>query len=356
MEALDDIIRYSAFALMMWLGVLMLRDFCDRVAGRLGAAAAFTSAAYLLAAKPGLVLFGLDINLLLLPVYAASPAMAWLFCLSQFDDNFEVHNTHRMVVAAKTITGSIAFLTGNAADNNVLFVFMVLSHMIVVGLLLHLILVAWQGRHEDLVESRRKFRSIFVTAVVVMTFSILVSDSAWRRPEAVNWEILLQAVAFLAIAIFLHWRLSIRGGEDLFFQEDHVSPSTASVDHCELSVADRHDLDVISNLSHSELLAPGLTIAKMAHDTHIPEHRLRHLINQHLGYRNFSDYLNHHRVEAAKCRLADRSERHTPVLTIAMDLGYGSLGPFNRAFKERTGKTPTEFRNLSLSLNLAAAQ
>ncbi|WP_081786483.1 helix-turn-helix domain-containing protein [Kordiimonas gwangyangensis] len=32
-----------------------------------------------------------------------------------------------------------------------------------------------------------------------------------------------------------------------------------------------------------------------------------------------------------------------------MDLGYGSLGPFNRAFKERTGLTPSEYRRNVLS-------
>jgi AraC-like DNA-binding protein len=33
-----------------------------------------------------------------------------------------------------------------------------------------------------------------------------------------------------------------------------------------------------------------------------------------------------------------------PVLTIAMDSGFQSLGPFNRAFKADTGLTPTEYR------------
>jgi AraC-like DNA-binding protein len=32
------------------------------------------------------------------------------------------------------------------------------------------------------------------------------------------------------------------------------------------------------------------------------------------------------------------------VLTIALEVGYGSIGPFNRAFKERFGVTPTEYR------------
>jgi len=39
------------------------------------------------------------------------------------------------------------------------------------------------------------------------------------------------------------------------------------------------------------------------------------------------------------------------VLTIALDLGYGSLGPFNRAFKEMTGMTPTAYREKTIPAN-----
>ena len=75
-----------------------------------------------------------------------------------------------------------------------------------------------------------------------------------------------------------------------------------------------------------------------------PEHQLRRLINGHMGYRNFSAFLNSYRIEDAKRQLADPGFARTPVLTIALDLGYGSLGPFNRAFKAQTGMTPTEYR------------
>jgi len=37
-----------------------------------------------------------------------------------------------------------------------------------------------------------------------------------------------------------------------------------------------------------------------------------------------------------------------PILTIALDAGFGSIGPFNRAFKTHTGLTPTEYRRARL--------
>jgi AraC-like DNA-binding protein len=88
----------------------------------------------------------------------------------------------------------------------------------------------------------------------------------------------------------------------------------------------------------------GLSIGDLAAEVQTPEHRLRRVINQKLGYRNFADFLNAHRIEAAKRRLADPVGARTTVASIAFDLGYGSLGPFNRAFRAATGSTPTEWR------------
>jgi AraC-like DNA-binding protein len=88
----------------------------------------------------------------------------------------------------------------------------------------------------------------------------------------------------------------------------------------------------------------GLTIGGLAEEIGIPEHRLRRLINDRLGHRNFAAFVNARRIEEAKRRLRDPAHAQASVSTIAFDLGYGSLGPFNRAFKDVTGVTPTEWR------------
>jgi AraC-like DNA-binding protein len=92
----------------------------------------------------------------------------------------------------------------------------------------------------------------------------------------------------------------------------------------------------------------GLAIGGLAELLGVPEHRLRALINQRLGYRNFSDFLNSHRIAEARRRLADPARVDLPILTIAMDLGYGSLAPFNRAFREAAGQTPSDFRRAAI--------
>jgi AraC-like DNA-binding protein len=85
----------------------------------------------------------------------------------------------------------------------------------------------------------------------------------------------------------------------------------------------------------------GLTLAELAKTLEVGEAVLRRLINQELGYRNFNDFLHHYRLQEASQRLASED---LPILSIALECGYGSIGPFNRAFRQRFGMTPTEYR------------
>jgi len=87
----------------------------------------------------------------------------------------------------------------------------------------------------------------------------------------------------------------------------------------------------------------GLTVASLAEILKVREYKLRHLINQRLGYRNFNHYLHKYRIEEAGRRLQD-PENTLPILSIALDVGYSSINPFNRAFKDAMGETPSNFR------------
>ena len=92
-----------------------------------------------------------------------------------------------------------------------------------------------------------------------------------------------------------------------------------------------------------------LSIGRLGELLTIPEHQLRLLINQHLGYRNFNEYLNHYRIQEASVQLGSSDFERLPILTIALDVGYASLTPFNRAFKVYHQKTPSEFRRQKIA-------
>jgi AraC-like DNA-binding protein len=89
----------------------------------------------------------------------------------------------------------------------------------------------------------------------------------------------------------------------------------------------------------------NFTIRRLAEALNIKEYRLRRLINTNLGYRNFNQFLNQYRIEEVARLLVDPDTRHLPVLSIALDMGYRSLSPFNKAFREIKGMTPTEYRS-----------
>jgi AraC-like DNA-binding protein len=98
----------------------------------------------------------------------------------------------------------------------------------------------------------------------------------------------------------------------------------------------------------------GLTIGALAERLGEPEYKVRQLINARLGFRNFGAFLNHYRVREACKVLADPGQRQLGVAEIAYRHGYASLGPFNRAFKEIVGQTPTEYRKAALDREMLA--
>ena len=85
----------------------------------------------------------------------------------------------------------------------------------------------------------------------------------------------------------------------------------------------------------------GLTLTALASSLGLGDGALRQLINQELGYRNFNDFLHHYRLQEAAARLVAED---LPILSIALGCGYGSIGPFNRAFRLRYGMTPSQYR------------
>ena len=87
-----------------------------------------------------------------------------------------------------------------------------------------------------------------------------------------------------------------------------------------------------------------LKVADIAQMLGAGEHKVSRAITSRLGFTNFNRLVNHYRIDRAQVMLRDPDCKSLPVLTIAMDCGFGSIGPFNRAFKEATGMTPTAWR------------
>jgi len=353
-EIYDIIFRNAAIGLFVFFGILVLRDFGLRQASILGTLASLAAAAYLVCEQNWFEWPGGHIPWFIVPFCMMAPVIIWLFSLSQFRDHFRISAGYWVLI--------VVYVVFNQAHHRFGLEYEVLGRDIVetvhVGLrfmfIVHMLFVAWQGRADDLLEARRRFRSAYII-LVGFTISVISVAETFYEPGQIIHPILqlAQSSGLLALAFIIMWR-GTKFQDGILFVPDLGPARETAVNIVGLSVEDpteKLDLAEVERLISVEkmYLEPNLTIRALAEKAGLPEHRLRRLINQHLGYRNFADFLNHYRVEAAKQLLAAPENHRAQVLVMAMDLGYGSLGPFNRAFKERTGQTPTEFRKQALA-------
>jgi AraC-like DNA-binding protein len=204
----------------------------------------------------------------------------------------------------------------------------------------------WSTR-DDLVECRCRARPGFAAAIAGLALFLTLSQSAGFLQEGTVLLALTQAVGILVVVLaFAVWLLR----PDVNRWPGAVSPET----YTHLPIQDDFvDVALITRI-HAVMNAQiwreeGLTIGALAGKLAIPEHRLRRAINQGLGHRNFSSFINRARVEAACITLTDPAQMNMTVLEIAYDVGFASIGPFNRAFRSEVGHSPTEYRRMSQS-------
>jgi AraC-like DNA-binding protein len=90
---------------------------------------------------------------------------------------------------------------------------------------------------------------------------------------------------------------------------------------------------------------PDLNLNELALCLELSPRQLSYLINNFLN-QNFVTFVNHYRIEKAKHRLKNPKEKGETILEIMYEVGFNSKSSFNTLFKESTGYTPSEFKNL----------
>ena len=269
----------------------------------------------------------------------------WLFVLTVFAD-MRVTPLTLAPAALLVVSGLLMGVVGPESQQVVWGARNLFSAVLAI----HAAVVVMRGWRDDLVEGRRRFRAPLVTLICLYIIIEVATAFSYRFTGDPRWLMLavgrpygglILAVFSLAlVAAFLQVRPAMLGAS---------RRADVGID-ARAEAADRLLIEKLNQVMAAEgWRREGLTIGDLAAELEVPEHRLRRLINQRLGHRNFADFVNGHRIEAAKRRLADPAEARTTVATIAFDLGYGSLGPFNRAFRDVTGTTPTDWRRQALA-------
>ncbi len=347
---IDWALRGATVGPLLLIAAVLLRDHRGSTPARLAVAFAVGSSAYAICAGPDA--HGLLGGCLppLLALTAGNNVVFWLFAAALFDDGFRLRPWHGALWLLMVVLGGIECV----ADARWLTVGLIGSSFVFAALAVVPTLSTWK---DDLIEGRRRIRGYIVVASAAYTAITAFANLTGTLHPAAGAPNLLGALALIAIVGPAAWStLGVRTARGLFAS---LGPAAAPTPPLPLAVVEPAHPAPAESVDPGQLAAleramtvdrayrqDGLTIAQLADRLGLQEYRLRRLINQALGYRNFNSFLNVYRIADAKAALADPTQAAVPVLTIALDSGFGSLGPFNRAFKAETGLTPTEFRRL----------
>jgi AraC-like DNA-binding protein len=206
----------------------------------------------------------------------------------------------------------------------------------------HLIVVMLRGIKSDLVEARRQLRAplLFFVAGYIGFMAWVDFTDVICCGRANFWHV-FQA-GYLAL-MALGSSVGFLNAGPIFWGSRGQEPSTQT--HVPAEAVNGVERALLARLQGAMTAQEvwkkeGLSIGILANNLSVPEYRLRRLINESLGYKNFADYINSHRIEAAKAVLSDPAKATQSISQIAYDLGFASLGPFNRVFKADTNLSP----------------
>lgn len=341
--------RGAAAGALLGLGVVVLRGASSpaRISAALFAAAA---ASHTLTQMPGASLeHALGVLWPLIWAFSIMGAgLFWLFAGELFDDRPRLE-AWRFAPAILLLAVGIA---GANAPLGIASTIWLVHNLIGAAFTAHALVTIIAGWRGDLVEARRRLRGPILAAggaYALVVLSVQTGELLFGSAEAASplAAFALMILAFVSLGAFARADFGLFGTPDIAKADTgtaEIAPSR-DIDRKDVAIAEALDRLMRDEKIYRE---DGLTITKLASKLRIPEHRLRRIINQGLGHRNFSAYVNEWRLADAKAALGDPVQREVPVSTIALDAGFASLGPFNRAFKTETGLTPSEYRARTL--------
>jgi AraC-like DNA-binding protein len=320
-------------------GVLALAILASRPAGAMGWAGPvfFVTAAGHALFNCGLLRSaGADLAWLVTLTWALSALGAgffWLFTRALFEDGRAIPPWGVAALVVQVPLACTGRFAAYPADRIAWTAFHAIS-LSLVGLALAAI---WRSGRDDLVEPRRRLRAPVMAAAAAYVLLTIGTDLAETYGQPVHDLRLIQGTALFLLAL---------GGAAALMRLD---PALAAAAPRRAATADPAAAGALARLAQAMDVdevwrREDLTIGGLAQHVGLPEHRLRRLINGELGHRNFAAFVNARRIAAAKLALRDPRQARTSISAIAYELGFGSLGPFNRAFKDMTGVTPSAWR------------
>lgn len=335
---IDLMARGGSIALLALWTLLLIRDHRGQFAGRLAVVMAIAIICFLIVTAdlyPRPTISGLILAL----CGSSTPGIFWLFAKAWFND--EKHFRHRdlalvLLAGVNILLMQVTFPNGGVVN-------LIAGTLFRVGMLSFAaagLWEAWRGREGDLIESRRRLRPRLVAAVGTYVVLIALSEIAVINLGMPDWLMGIVTSSIVVITFLFCAAMFGMRQPDLFGPVNGAKPAAVKA-VTDDPLAEKLRIHMDHELAWRD---EGLSIAALAAQLGEQEYRLRRVINGQLGHRNFAAFLNGYRLAEVKAALLDPTQKDVPIITIALDAGFGSLGPFNRAFREAEGMTPSAFR------------
>lgn len=339
LQQIDLLIRGGSLASLSLLAVLLWFHHRTALAAKLVVLMLILIGCHVLATMKTPISVPLPMDISIAVGAALVPASFWLFARSWFNDHAEVGWLGWVATGVALGVATTQVLMAQLGGGSP-FVVQAAVRIMMIGFAIAGLWEAWRSRRDDLVEMRRRLRLGLVCAVglfALATNAIEILADQKLLPETsatvVEFGILFLCLGFAFILLDLK-------NPQLFAAQSAPEPKVIP-DAIDEQGAQR----VLDHMQSAKVWRDETySIAKLAADLGEQEYRLRRLINGQLGFRNFSAFLSSFRLDEVRSALSDPSQKDVPISTIALDAGFGSLGPFNRIFREAEGMTPSEYR------------
>ena len=354
-----------AFGCIVLLSCILARDYFNLIAVKIFLLLAIASSAFLL-----LPMFPTELRWVARDLQVCAPALYWLLCQFTFSDKPKIKSVWALLALYSAISPSISNLIWVRYDAEwyIQFFGWKLAEYAEYTVILNGFWIIAANWSADLINARRRLRIVSLVLSGSAVFIAVISLNLGLDGDFTRSLVVMIPTAGLSFLLLQARNETVHNTMEIFpsikqvtqrHGEDITDTSKEGLPLEPLKVLAEKKLENINSIKVEEdikikldaliaLMDDGfykkdnLTLKQLAVEIDLPEYRLRTLINQYLGYRNFNHYINRLRINEAMSRLT--AEIETPILNISLDIGYRSISTFNRVFKDLTGSSPTDYR------------
>jgi AraC-like DNA-binding protein len=296
-----------------------------------------------------------NINILL-DCFATTVSPLFLFFSLAFfqtkEEPFDLKPLHYMIFIVSVSLGVWVSFQQHGESLHQVGLLIILNYLIKTSLVFTGIYFITKHWRNDLVQCRRNLRMGIVVITGLLVLFALTTELLFLEGNAPEFLSAITLCVIALISLLKAYWLMIENPDGFILSAEDIDkdPQLNIINNIRVDATDHEWLNRLNTVMQEESYFKNneLTIRALSSHIQIPEHHLRRLINQHLGYRNFNDYLNRFRIKEASERLVDPKQAKLPITTIAIESGYSSLTTFNKAFKLINDMTPSEFRKTAI--------